>query len=104
MNSVMDPFVEQIAQLTLQRVDPSFINSVTGSVCRAKCSNILQERKSRVENDLDIRILLETFSTLPYYIHYRGQVQNLETFFVHQVKSFQFFEKLRTFWSINSNF
>ncbi len=28
---------------SLQRVDPSFMNSVTGSVCRAKCSNILQD-------------------------------------------------------------
>ncbi len=28
---------------SLKRVDPSFMNSVTGSVCRAKCSNILQD-------------------------------------------------------------
>ncbi len=28
---------------SLQRVDLSFMNSVTGSVCRAKCSNILQD-------------------------------------------------------------
>ncbi len=27
----------------LQRADTSFMNSVTGSVCRAKCSNILQD-------------------------------------------------------------
>ncbi len=27
----------------LQRADPSFMNSVTGSVCRAKCSNVLQD-------------------------------------------------------------
>ncbi len=27
----------------LQRADPSFMNSVTGFVCRAKCSNILQD-------------------------------------------------------------
>jgi hypothetical protein len=28
---------------SLQMVNPSFMNSVTGSVCRAKCSNILQD-------------------------------------------------------------
>ncbi len=27
----------------LNGADPSFINSVTGSICRAKCSNILQD-------------------------------------------------------------
>ncbi len=27
----------------LNGADPSFINSLTGSVCRAKCSNILQD-------------------------------------------------------------
>ena len=27
---------------SLNGADPSFMNSVTGSVCRAKCSNILQ--------------------------------------------------------------
>jgi hypothetical protein len=27
---------------SLQRADPTFMNSVTGSVCIAKCSNILQ--------------------------------------------------------------
>ena len=28
---------------SLQRADLSFMNSVTGSVCRAVCSNILQD-------------------------------------------------------------
>jgi hypothetical protein len=28
---------------SLNGADPSFMNSVTGSVCRAKCSNILQD-------------------------------------------------------------
>jgi hypothetical protein len=28
---------------SLNGVDPSFMNSVTGSVCRAECSNILQD-------------------------------------------------------------
>ncbi len=27
----------------LQRADMSFMNSVAGSICRAKCSNILQD-------------------------------------------------------------
>ncbi len=27
----------------LEGIDPSFMNSVTGSICRAKCSNILQD-------------------------------------------------------------
>jgi hypothetical protein len=27
----------------LKRADPSFMNSVTGSVCRAECSNTLQD-------------------------------------------------------------
>ncbi len=35
---------------SLNRADPSFMNSVTGSVCRAKCSNILQDRcKTKLE-------------------------------------------------------
>jgi hypothetical protein len=33
---------------SLNGADPSFINSVTGSVCRAKCSNILQDRMQPV--------------------------------------------------------
>jgi hypothetical protein len=28
---------------SLERADTSFMNSVTGSVCRAKCSNFLQD-------------------------------------------------------------
>ncbi len=28
---------------SLQRADPSYISSVTGSICRAKCSHILQD-------------------------------------------------------------
>ncbi len=30
--------------LSLNGADPSFMNSVTGFVCRAKCSNILQDK------------------------------------------------------------
>ncbi len=29
--------------LSLNRVDPSCMNSITGSTCRAKCSNILHD-------------------------------------------------------------
>jgi len=31
--------------LSLNGVDPSCMNSITGSICRAKCSNILQDRR-----------------------------------------------------------
>jgi hypothetical protein len=30
---------------SLNGADLSFMNSVTGSVCRAKCSNIIQDKK-----------------------------------------------------------
>ncbi len=30
---------------SLQRADSNFMNSVTGSICRAKCSNILQDNR-----------------------------------------------------------
>jgi hypothetical protein len=31
--------------LSLNGVDPSCMNSITGSTCRAKCSNILHDKK-----------------------------------------------------------
>ena len=33
---------------SLNGADPSFMNSVTGSVCRAKCSNILQDTRIEI--------------------------------------------------------
>jgi hypothetical protein len=38
---------------SLNGADPSFMNSVTGSVCRAKCSNILQD--TRIETAVKIK-------------------------------------------------
>ncbi len=47
-------------------VDPSFMNSVTGSVCRAKCSNILQDSFSKFKNHLSEIILLKIRITHHY--------------------------------------
>ncbi len=49
-------FVEKVAP-SLQRADLSFMNSVTGSICRAKCSNILQDTyKDYTYNNLTYNI------------------------------------------------
>ncbi len=50
-------FVEKVAS-SLQRADLSFMNSVTRSVCRAKCTYILQDTYKD-----------STFNNLTYNIH-----------------------------------
>jgi hypothetical protein len=50
----------------LNGADPSFINSVTGSICRAKCSNILQ----------DILITVR-YKFLLFNLHYSVKTQDL---------------------------
>jgi hypothetical protein len=40
---------------SLNGVDLSFINSVTGSVCRAKCSNILQDMSNKFHKKIFLR-------------------------------------------------
>jgi hypothetical protein len=69
---LLDLFVEQSAQLTLQRADLSFMNSVTGSICRAKCSNILHD------NDLNnsfiwLKVGKNTFNkNIKFMLNIRG--------------------------------
>ncbi len=40
-------------------VNPSFMNSVTGSICRAKCSNISQDSFSTFSDHLSEMIFLK---------------------------------------------
>jgi hypothetical protein len=59
--------------LSLNGVDPSCMNSITGLTCRAKCLNIL--------HDTTIEALVKTFKYLHFetFVKKNLRIENLET-------------------------
>ncbi len=94
MESRSDNFGAKLTS-SLNGADPSFMNSVTGSICRAKCSNILQDGFSTFSDHLSKIIFLKiqiahhyknVFKTLFYIIR-------LKVSFLSPVVMFTYFAK-----------
>jgi hypothetical protein len=66
--------------LSLNGVDPSFKNSITGSTCRAKCSNILHDNPIISWTNLFITCLFINFSFHPMVVLYQTVISSKNPF------------------------